>query len=74
MADGGQGQSSAVFSTEFEVTNGSISGKDLSFTFSDCAYTAKVVGGGEKWRKEGACNIPLPSLPFLNALIFKPQR
>ena len=62
------------FPTQFEVTNGSISGKDLSFTFSDCTYTAKVVGGGENLEERRCMKYSTSAPPFLNALISKATR
>ena len=62
VTEGGQGPFwPPSFPPLLEVTNGVISGKkDISWTFNNCAYTAKVVGSGDKLVGQGACDIPLP--------------
>ena len=69
VTEGGQGPFwPPSFPPVLEVTNGVISGKDISWTFNNCAYTAKVVGSGNKLVGQGACDIPLPPpVPSQNA-------
>jgi len=75
MTDGGQGPFwPPSFPPEFEVTNGVIRGKDTSFAFGTCNFTAKVVGSGDKLMGEGPCPIPLPSPYFLESVHWKSQR
>ena len=56
------------------VTNGVISGKDIRWTFDNCAYTAKVVGSGNKLVGQGACGIPLPPPYYLRTPNLRAQR
>jgi hypothetical protein len=73
FTDGGQGPFwPPSFTPMLRVTNGVISGKDISFNFGTCNYTAKVVGSGDKLVGEGACPIPLPY--FLIQPDFRAQR
>ena len=75
MTDGGQGPFwPPSFPPEFEVTNGVISGKDTSFDFGTCNFTAKVVGSGDKLMGEGPCPIPLPPPYFLETIHWKARR
>ena len=75
MTDGGQGPFwPPSFPPEFEVTNGVVSGKDTSFAFGTCNFTAKVVGSGDKLMGEGPCPIPLPLPYFLETIHWKAQR
>jgi len=75
MTDGGQGPFwPPAFPPEFEVANGVISGKDTSFAFGTCNFTAKVVGSGDKLMGEGSCPIPLPPPYFLESTHWKAQR
>ena len=75
LTDGGQGPFwPPSFPPEFEVTNGVITGKDTSFAFGTCNFTAKVVGSGDKLKGEGPCPIPLPPPYFLESVHWKAQR
>jgi hypothetical protein len=76
MTEGGQGPFwPPAFPPVLDVTNGVISGKkELSWTFSNCAYTAKIVGGGDKLVGQGACDIPLPPPYFLRTPNWKARR
>jgi hypothetical protein len=72
MTDGGQGP---FWPPSFppEVTNGVVSGKDTSFAFGTCNFTAKVVGSGDKLMGEGPCPIPLPPRTFSKPSIGRPS-
>jgi hypothetical protein len=75
VTEGGQGPFwPPSFPPVLEVTNGVISGKDISWTFNNCTYTAKVVGSGNKLVGQGACDIPLPSPYFLRTPNLRAQR
>jgi hypothetical protein len=75
MTAGGQGPFwPPSFPPLLEVTNGVISGRDISWRFNNCAYTAKVVGGGDKVVGQSACDIPLPSPYFLRTPTWQARR
>jgi hypothetical protein len=75
VTDGGQGPFwPPSFPPELEITNGSISGKYLSFNLGTCGFMAKVVGSGNKLMGEGACEIPLPPPYFLINPTWKARR
>jgi hypothetical protein len=73
--EGGQGPFwPPSFASVLEVTNGVISGNDISWTFNNCAYTAKVVGSGNKLVGQGTCDIPLPPPYFLRTPNLRARR
>ena len=75
VTEGGQGPFwPPSFPPLLEVTNGVLSGKDISWTFNNCAYTAKVVGSGNRLVGKGACDIPLPPPYFLRTPNLRAQR
>ena len=75
MTEGGQGPfSPPAFPPQFQVTNGLVSGKDTSFNFGTCDFTAKVVGSGDKLMGGGVCEIPLPPPYFLILTNWRAQR
>ena len=75
VTDGGQGPFwPPSFPHVLEVANGVISGNDVSWTFNNCAYTAKVVGSGDNLVGRGACDIPLPPPYFLRTPNLRAQR
>jgi hypothetical protein len=75
FTDGGQGPFwPPAFPPQLVVTAGAISGKDLSFSFDNCHYTAKIVGSGDKLMGEGECELPLPAPYFLRTPTFRAQR
>jgi hypothetical protein len=75
VTDGGQGPvHPPAFPTKLEVMNGVISGKDISWNFNNCAYTAKVVGSGDKLVGKGTCEIPLPPPYFLRTPNWRAHR
>jgi hypothetical protein len=75
MTEGGQGPFwPPSFPHMLKVTNGVISGRDISWTFNNCAYTAKIVGSGDKLVGQGACVIPLPPPYFLRTPNWRAQR
>ena len=75
VTEGGQGPFwPPSFPPLLEVTNGVLSGKDISWTFNNCAYTAKVVGSGNRLVGKGACDIPLPSPYFLRTPNLRAQQ
>jgi hypothetical protein len=75
FTDGGQGPFwPPAFPPQLVVTAGAISGKDLSFSFDNCHYTAKIVGSGDKLMGEGECELPLPAPYFLRTPVFRAQR
>ena len=75
FTDGGQGPFwPPAFPPQLVVTAGAISGKDLSFSFDNCHYTAKIVGSGDKLMGEGPCPIPLPPPYFLESTRWKAWR
>ena len=75
FTDGGQGPFwPPSFPPQLVVTAGVISGKDLSFSFNNCHYTAKIVGSGDTLKGEGECELPLPAPYFLRTPIFRAHR
>lgn len=75
VTEGGQGPFwPPSFPPLLEVTNGVISGKDISWAFNNCAYTAMVVGSGNRLVGKGACDIPLPPPYFLRTPNLRAQR
>ena len=75
VTEGGQGPFwPPSFPPVLEVTNGLISGKDISWAFNNCAYTAKVVGSGDKLVGKGTCEIPLPPPYFLRTPNWRARR
>ena len=75
VTEGGQGPFwPPSFPPLLEATNGVISGKDISWTFNNCAYTAKVVGSGNRLVGQGACDIPLPLPYFLRTPNWRARR
>ena len=75
MTEGGQGPFwPPSFPPVLEVANGVISGKDISWSFNNCAYTAQVVGGGDMLVGQGTCDIPLPPPYFLRTPNFRARR
>jgi hypothetical protein len=75
FTDGGQGPFwPPSFPPQLVVTAGTVSGKDLSFRFNNCHYTAKIVGSGDKLMGEGECDLPLPAPYFLRTPVFRAQR
>jgi hypothetical protein len=75
FTDGGQGPFwPPSFPPQLVVTNGTVSGKDVSFSFNNCHYTAKIVGSGDKLMGDGECELPLPAPYFLSTPVFRAQR
>jgi hypothetical protein len=75
VTDGGQGPvHPPAFATELEVMNGVISGKHIGWNFNNCAYTAKVVGSGDRLVGKGTCEIPLPPPYFLRTPNWRARR
>ena len=75
VTEGGQGPFwPPSFPALLEVTNGVITGKDISWNFNNCAYTAKIVGSGNRLVGKGACDIPLPPPYFLRTPSWRAQR
>jgi hypothetical protein len=75
MTEGGQGPFwPPSFPPVLAITNGVISGKDVSWTVNNCAYTAKVVGTGDMLVGQGACDIPLPPPYFLRTPNWRARR
>lgn len=75
VTEGGQGPFwPPSFPPLLEVTDGVIAGRDLSWTFNNCVYTAKVVGNGSQLVGQGACDIPLPAPYFLRTPNLRARR
>ena len=75
VTEGGQGPFwPPSFPPELTVTNGVIAGRDISWSFNNCAYTAKIVGNGSQLVGHGACDIPLPPPYFLRTPNLRARR
>ena len=75
VTEGGQGPFwPPSFPPLLQATNGIISGNDISWAFNNCAYTARIVGNGDKLVGQGLCDIPLPPPYFLRTPNWRAQR